>query len=194
MSSLDKSRGLGFDQKGSMDGGESKGGRKGSEAEDNEVNVATLKRTRDDFDNDDDCDFTPDELSKMSRSERKRHREKKRRSDVNKGFDELMALLLEIEPEVRKEAEEKARRGQWKGSLGAHEDNLLSRVDLIGRTVNVLRRIHNENEQRKQIIEDLTKGMASNSYKPNEVSFFANIHRYTRLSLVHTNPTFSKTS
>ena len=34
----------------------------------------------------------------MSRSERKRDREKKRRSDVNKGFDNLMNLLLEIDP------------------------------------------------------------------------------------------------
>ena len=102
--------------------------------------------------------FTPEEMAKMSRSERKRHREKKRRSDVNKGFDELMTLLLEIDPRVRAEAEERARRGQWKGQLGAHEDNLLSRVDLISRTVDVLRRIHQENEERKLIIASLTRG------------------------------------
>lgn len=102
--------------------------------------------------------ISPEEMAKMSRSERKRHREKKRRSDVNKGFDELMTLLLEIDPRVRAEAEERARRGQWKGQLGAHEDNLLSRVDLIGRTVDVLRRIHRENEERKIIISSLTRG------------------------------------
>lgn len=61
--------------------------------------------------------FTPEELAAMSRSERKRHREKKRRSDVNKGFDELMTLLLEIDPVVRAEAEDRARRGQWKGDM-----------------------------------------------------------------------------
>lgn len=107
--------------------------------------------------------MTPEELARMSRSERKRHREKKRRSDVNKGFDELMTLLLEIDPSVRAEAEERARRGQWKGQLGAQEDNLLSRVDLISRTVEVLRRVHRENEERKLIIASLTRGGAATS-------------------------------
>jgi Helix-loop-helix DNA-binding domain len=91
----------------------------------------------------------------MSRSERKRHREKKRRSDVNRGFDDLMNLLIEVDPEVRAEADERSRRGLWKGSLGAQDDNLLSRVDLISRTVSVLRRIHNENEEKKSFINQL---------------------------------------
>lgn len=107
-------------------------------------------------DDDDDDFFTSENLSKMSRSERKRHREKKRRSDVNKGFDDLMALLIDIDPGVRAEADERARRGQFKGSAGALEDNLLSRVDLISRTVEVLRRVHRENEENKLIIKHLT--------------------------------------
>jgi hypothetical protein len=114
------------------------------------------KRSRDNGDDDD--YFSPEDLSKLSRSERKRHREKKRRSDVNKGFDDLMNLLVEIDPKVRIEAEERARRGQWKGSIGAQEDNLLSRVDLITRTVDVLRRVHQENEERKVIIMELARG------------------------------------
>jgi hypothetical protein len=121
-------------------------------------NVAadTKKRNRDTGDDED--YFSPEDLSKLSRSERKRHREKKRRSDVNKGFDDLMNLLVEIDPKVRIEAEERARRGQWKGSIGAQEDNLLSRVDLITRTVDVLRRVHRENEERKVIIMELARG------------------------------------
>jgi hypothetical protein len=91
----------------------------------------------------------------QSRSERKRFREKKRRSDVNKGFEDLMNLLMEIDPEVRAVAEERARRGTWKGSLGGQEDSIMSRVDLIGRAVAVLRRIHQENEQRKVLINHL---------------------------------------
>lgn len=102
--------------------------------------------------------IAPELLAKMSRSERKRHREKKRRSDVNKGFDELMSLLLEVDPEVRAEAEERAMRGQWKGNFGSQEENLLSRVDLITRTIAVLRRIHQENEERKRIIASLSLG------------------------------------
>lgn len=127
------------------------------------------KRSREDADYGDELP-SPEELSRMSRSERKRHREKKRRNDVNKGFDELMSLLLEIDPDVRAEAEERARRGQWKGGFGAQEENLLSRVDLIARAVQVLRRVHRENEERKQIIAKLTGGTAGTPAE--EVSFF----------------------
>jgi hypothetical protein len=52
----------------------------------------TKKRSRDIGDEED--YFSPEDLSKLSRSERKRHREKKRRSDVNKGFDDLINLLV----------------------------------------------------------------------------------------------------
>jgi hypothetical protein len=116
----------------------------------------TKKRSRDIGDEED--YVSPKDLSKLSHPERKRHREKKRRKNVNKGFDDLMNLLVEIDPKVRIEAEERARRGQWKGSIGAQEDNLLSRVDLITRTVDVLRRVHRENEERKVIIVELTQG------------------------------------
>lgn len=102
-------------------------------------------------------DPTEQEVAAMSRSERKRHREKKRRSDVNKGFDELMALLLEIDPEVRADAEERASKGQCKRSLGAHEDNVLSRVDLIATAVRVLRRVHTENVKHKKMIDEFLK-------------------------------------
>jgi len=115
-------------------------------------------------------DIDPAKLSTMSRSERKRCREKKRRSDVNKGFDDLMNLLVEIDPEVRAEADERARRGQWKGGAGVQEDSLLSRVDLIGRTVAVLRRLHQENEQRKLIIDRLVQEFSGRSEQPIQVS------------------------
>jgi len=116
-------------------------------------------------DNIDDIVSDPAKLSTLSRSERKRYREKKRRSDVNKGFDDLMNLLVQVDPDVRAEADERARRGQWKGGAGGGEgafgagagpeDNLLSRVDLIARTVSVLGRLNRENEQRKLLIDKL---------------------------------------
>ena len=122
----------------------------------------------DDDDDDDDDVLDPAQLASLSRSERKRYREKKRRSDVNKGFEDLMALLLEIDPAVRAEAEERARRGQWKGTVGASQDeSLLSRVDLIARTVNVLRRLHDENEQRKLIIGQLIQESTQNDPHQN---------------------------
>eukprot|EP00977_Amphora_coffeiformis_P001513 scaffold296_cov102-Amphora_coffeaeformis.AAC.1 len=121
---------------------------------DTDSHSTSKKRVRDEAE-EDGIVLSPEVLAKMSRSERKRHREKKRRSDVNKGFDDLTALLLEIDPVVRAEAEDRARRGQWKGNIGGQEDNILSRVELINRTVEVIRRVHKENEQRKLIIEQL---------------------------------------
>ena len=148
---------------------------------------STLKRRRgplssegnDDDEEEDgnDCDddaFVTDPLAlaTMSRSERKRHREKKRRSDVNRGFDDLLQLLVQIDPLVRAEVEdERARRAQLRGenalaagggsskqaSASQEDSNFLSRVDLIERTTRTLKRLNQENEQRKAIIAQLTQ-------------------------------------
>jgi hypothetical protein len=87
---------------------------------------------------------TDEELAGMSRSERKRHREKKRRSEVNKGFDELTKLLQEIDPTVLS--------NRKPSKLDA--DNVLNRVDLINVTVSILEKVHRENERNKRIIID----------------------------------------
>jgi hypothetical protein len=115
------------------------------------------KRKRCSDQEDDTGEIDEDRFSEMARSERKRYREKKRRNDVNKGCNDLLSILIEVDPLLRAEAEERAQRDQWKGTDRAHDDNLLSRVDLISRTVGVLRRVHQENECRKQIIEQLLK-------------------------------------
>jgi hypothetical protein len=107
---------------------------------------------------DDEGYLSPEDLSKLSHPERKKHREKKRRREATKGFDDLMNLLVEIDPKVRIEAEERDRRGQWKESIGAQEDSLLTRVETLTRTVDALRRVHRENEERKVIIMELTRG------------------------------------
>jgi hypothetical protein len=67
-----------------------------------------------------------------------------------------MNLQVEIDPKVRIEAEERARRGQWQGSINDQEHNLFSRADLITRTVDVLHRVHLENEERKIIIMEVS--------------------------------------
>ena len=78
-------------------------------------------------------------------------------------FDALTHLLLEIDPVVHAEAEDRARRGQLKGGNAVtQEENLLSRVELIERTVEVLRRVHKENQERKLIIEHLLQQKSQN--------------------------------
>lgn len=116
----------------------------------------------------DEIERKEEDYSKMSKSEQKCHREKKRRRDINKGFDDLTALLIEIDPKVRVETQKRTNRIQYirKTSDGVtelqqQEDNVFSRVDLISRTVDVLRRVHKENEERKQIIETLVDGKST---------------------------------
>ena len=116
----------------------------------------TKKRSRDR--GGDEGDLTPEDLSKLSQPQRKRHREKKRRREATKGFDDFMNVLVEIDPKLRIETEERAKRGQRKDSIGAQEDNVLTRVETISRTVDALRRVHRENEERKVIIMELTRG------------------------------------
>jgi hypothetical protein len=115
---------------------------------------------------------TPEQYAQMNRSERKKHREQKRRRVANNGLDELTALLVEIDPSIKAEAagrRMKARKGHASGrstkaSSGTdNEENkqLLNRVDLISRTVSVLDRLNRENKQQKLIIQQLIGGARS---------------------------------
>ena len=89
---------------------------------------------------------SPCEFSQMSRSERKRHREKKRRNQVNAGFDDLKDLLLRIDPETSDRGDE------------------INRVDLIGRAVMVMRKLKNDNEAlRRQWTEQQSKDSITNT-------------------------------
>jgi hypothetical protein len=102
-----------------------------------------------------------DEFARMTRSERKKYREKKRRSDVNKGFDELMALLMRVDPGLKAEIEEqeKAKKYQSKVSQSTDGDNhVLNRVDLISRTTMALERMYRQNQEQKALIAELSQG------------------------------------
>lgn len=78
---------------------------------------------------------SPDDFAQMCRSERKRHREKRRRGQVNAGFDDLKALLAEIDPSTSDKEE-------------------INRVDLISRAVAVIKDMNNENENLKKRVRD----------------------------------------
>jgi hypothetical protein len=108
-------------------------------------------------------DFNTSNLLEMSRSERKREREKKRRGDVNQGLDQLTALVFTIDPELRAEAEERHRKSHGnRVASKAEPEAMLSRVELINAAVTTLHRIHQENEERKMIISQLSRELLSN--------------------------------
>jgi len=89
------------------------------------------------------------ETRAKARSERKRSREKQRREDVNKQFSDLSQLLRQIEAEDL--TDEGCKR------LPITSGGPTNRVDLIGRTIVVLERIHKLNKDRKREIDDLNK-------------------------------------
>jgi hypothetical protein len=96
----------------------------------------------------------------MSRTERKRDREKKRRGDVNRGLDQLMSLVFLISPELKAEAEDRRRKNHNHRVLSTTEtEAMLSRVELINGAVATLQRIHRENEERKMVIAHLSMGL-----------------------------------
>lgn len=84
-----------------------------------------------------------EEAKAQARSERKRSREKQRRSDINKQFADLTQILRQIEAEDSEE--DKVR-------LSFNPSN---RVDLIARTILHLERLRDFNKKKKEEIESL---------------------------------------
>jgi hypothetical protein len=87
----------------------------------------------------------PEDSKAQARSERKRSREKQRRSDVNKQFNDLTQVLRQIEVE---EAEEESSKPRLAFSAS-------NRVDLIARTIIHLERLSKLSKKRKSEIESL---------------------------------------
>ncbi|KAL3937471.1 MAG: hypothetical protein SGBAC_007428, partial [Bacillariaceae sp.] len=84
------------------------------------------------------------------RSERKRQREKQRRSDLSNAFDELAAFVIQVEPESGDpDADAKKKR---KKADGGEDASGITRLELIGRALRIMRTLHNENEERKRMI------------------------------------------
>jgi hypothetical protein len=93
---------------------------------------------------------TGDGSETNKRSERKRQREKQRRFDLSNAFDELAAFIAQVEPgheDIDLEGKKKRKKsGEGEDSSG------ITRLDLIGRALKIMKRLHRENEERKRIL------------------------------------------
>ena len=104
----------------------------------------------------DDDQLGGDETKK---SERKRQRERQRRFDIANAFDELSSLLSQIDPEDDDTSPRSRRRRSSLGEDAAeaieHPDTSQghTRLDLIGRSVAALKRLHRENMELKSQLE-----------------------------------------
>lgn len=98
-------------------------------------------------------------VASMTKRERKRDREKQRRSDLNYAFDSLMELIFRINPRRREEAEANRKGGGQYCKGKSEESPLLSRLDIVNEAVETMGRIHLENEERKGVILHLSRGL-----------------------------------
>lgn len=115
-----------------------------------------------DTDNLDSNEDLTEEMKAQIRSERKRTREKQRRSDVNSQFTSLTELLQRVEgydldsdvSDDENESETKKRKINSVGAINVAPSN---RVDLISRTIAVMDRLHTVNRSLRQNVKGLRK-------------------------------------
>lgn len=87
------------------------------------------------------------------RSERKRRREKQRRSDLSNAFDELSAFIVQVEQIKTPDNSGTDKKGKKrKSSDGGEDSSGITRLDLIGRALRIMKRLYRENEERKRVI------------------------------------------
>eukprot|EP00543_Licmophora_paradoxa_P009170 CAMPEP_0202448492 /NCGR_PEP_ID=MMETSP1360-20130828/7304_1 /ASSEMBLY_ACC=CAM_ASM_000848 /TAXON_ID=515479 /ORGANISM="Licmophora paradoxa, Strain CCMP2313" /LENGTH=264 /DNA_ID=CAMNT_0049066091 /DNA_START=325 /DNA_END=1119 /DNA_ORIENTATION=+ len=94
----------------------------------------------------------------MDKAQRKRERERQRRNEVNQGFDDLLALLVSIDPAIRKEVSRREEAKHFHEGKKGNPDTdtqLVNRVEVMAKTSEVLMRLHHENEERKALVEKL---------------------------------------
>lgn len=117
-----------------------------------------------------------DEGSKsQARSERKRSREKQRRTDVNKQFGELTEVLKRIESEEQQLQQERAAREEARDGAKANQPSRMvlppfsptNRVDLIARTIAHLERLSHVTKKQVQEVQKLEEQL-KNSQKAGE--------------------------
>jgi len=117
-----------------------------------------------------------DPETSTGKSERKRQREKQRRSDLANAFDELATLLSQIEPgqggastaSGTKKRRRKSGDAAEVDTSGEHGSGL-TRLDVIGRTIEALRKLHKENLELKQSLAQgrPARGGSDDKVRPN---------------------------
>ncbi len=107
-----------------------------------------------------------EEKKAQIRSERKRNREKQRRSDVNSQFAALTELLKRVEgydldSDVSDDEDEKETKKRKVNPVGGVMNITPSnRVDLIARTIAVMDRLHQVNRSLRQNVKELRKTLS----------------------------------
>lgn len=126
-----------------------------------------------------------DEVDQESnkRSERKRRREKQRRSDLSSAFDELAAFIVQVEPSNTDNSTDKKGKKR-KSSDGGEDSSGITRLDLIGRALRIMKRLYRENEERKRVISTIEGRGGGAGVSNDNVS--SNIETKTQITIMVT--------
>lgn len=87
-------------------------------------------------------------------TERKRNKERKRRSDITQGLDSLAQVIFLVDPGLEVLARKNLHGDPAKKA--ANSSKLLGRVELVNAAITTLARVHNDNEIHKALISHLT--------------------------------------
>ena len=99
-------------------------------------------------------DGSSDDLAGMTQSERKRYREKKRRSDITNAVDELTKVLMKIDPNSFS-PNFSFGDGRSKHTVPSSAQNL-NRTEIISHAAKVLNRINAEKDEMKLQVAKLS--------------------------------------
>lgn len=107
------------------------------------------------------------------KSERKRQREKQRRSELTNAFDDLSALVLTMDNDDEGGNDGGARKKSRRlsGHNQGEDTGGMTRVDLINRALAIMKRLQQENGELKQSLS------RSSGHDKNEVSVFSIVER-----------------
>ena len=112
------------------------------------------------------------------RTERKRMREKKRREDLAEAFGELAQLVSRVHPSEEADAtptrKRSRRRSRDHADVESGDAPGLPRLELIARTIEAIRHLHQENVGLKHKLAEQQLGDSSD---PNKVSRYSNTYQ-----------------
>lgn len=126
--------------------------------------------------------------------ERKRVREKQRRDLLKSGLDDLAIWLAQIDPSLHGGSRKKEDGGDAASMSGTSSwatdvnfpktglDTMTNRVELIQCTIKVLKKLHQENETRKQILRTLGSSKGLNRHVESDLVGSADVLLSSRKS------------
>lgn len=96
-------------------------------------------------------------MEEPNKSQRKKEREKRRREEIGRAFNDLQTILVSIDPESAADTNPISnKRRRRRSSIGDDDadTSVMTRLDLIHRTIGVLRKLQRENSELRRRLNE----------------------------------------